>query len=142
MDQEYETEEEDEHFSFFRPNRPFRIHDTPETVVRRVRSFRRELGAPPRWQDRDLLLVKYIDDFNCCEKIDISSAPFTLSQKKKLIEAETERTTALYREIKERAGEIGMRINNKKTQVLCVSPSVESRVDAILRPSELSLIHI
>ena len=110
-----ESEDEEEPFTFFRPNRPFRIHDTPESIVRRAGSFRRVLGPPPRWSNCKLLLIKYIDNFNCYEKIDTFAAPFTLSQQKKVISVQAERTTALYQELKKRANSIGMRINNKKT---------------------------
>ena len=113
--------EDEEPFSFFRANRPFRIYDTPETVVRRASSFRRELGVGQKWHDRDLLLVKYIDDFNCCEKINTFSAPFALSQQRKVITVTAERTKSLYKEVRDRAKSIGMKINNNKTQVLCIS---------------------
>ena len=95
LDLKYDGDEADEPFNFFPPNRPFRIYDTPENIVRRTRSIKRVLGTPPRSSDRDLLLVKYIDDFNCCEKLDTFSAPFALSQNKKVISVQAEQTTSL-----------------------------------------------
>ena len=121
LEDQNEGTEEDDSFSFFRANRPFRVYDTPEEIVRRASSFRRELGVRNKWQDRNLLLVKYIDDFNCCEKIDTFSAPFALSQNKKVISVTAERTQALYQEVRDRAEAIGMKVNREKTQMLCIS---------------------
>ena len=78
--------------------------------------------------------MKYIDDFNCCEKLDKFAAPFTLSEQKKVISVTAERTSSLYGELKRRASGIGMKINNKKTQLLCITAAKDSKVEAILRP--------
>ena len=48
---------------------------------------------------------------------------------------EAGRTGHLYREVKKRAEQIGMKINNKKTQELCISGSNESFITANVRPA-------
>ena len=52
-----------------------------------------------------------------------------------MITVEAERTTLLYRELKDGASGIGRKINSKRTQVLCISSSTESRIDVLVCPS-------
>ena len=57
-------------------------------------------------RERELLLVKYIDDFNCVEKVGLDAAKYIYSQNKTKAQITLARTTKLYEEVKSRAAAI------------------------------------
>ena len=112
----YESSDEDDLPPRRVPNARRRIQDTPDPECS---PDRQHDTAPDR--ERDLLLVKYIDDFNCVEKVGLHAAKYTYPQNKTQAQITLARTTKLYEEVKTRAGAIGMKINGNKAQTLCLS---------------------
>ena len=74
------------------------------------------------------MLIKYIDDFNAIKKIFKKNAVLQLSQKKPASGVCAIKSEVLYNEVKNRAASIGMRVNSKKIQMLCIAPTGASDV--------------
>ena len=78
------------------------------------------------------MLIKYIDNFNAVEKIFKINAVLQLSQKKPASGVRVIKSEVLYDEVKNRAASIGMRVNSKKTQMLCIAPTGASDVSTFI----------
>ena len=64
---------------------------------------------------------RYIDDFNAVEKIYKKNPVHLFSTTKPASAVRAIKSEILYEEVKHRADSIGMRVNSKKTQLLCIS---------------------
>ena len=92
-----------------------------------------EIDAP--WKEEEWL-DKYVDDVEYGEKhfIDKCISTFTSSKEARLIHAAG--CQSMFRRIETNAGHIGMRVNSSKTQLLCISPSINYEISSYFRPSD------
>ena len=82
-----------------------------------------------RETNKEMETFVYIDDFNAIERIELVNAPSHITTKKTVIEAQPAKSERLFGRIGNLAQEIGMQVNNTKTQMLCIHPCVHN--DAI-----------
>ena len=117
-----DSDDEAASFRFFRP-RTQRIYDDDTLYPPATQAEIDEAGGttPYRWEDREVLLIKYIDDFNAVEKIYKKNPVHLFSTTKPASAVRAIKSEILYEEVKHRADSIGMRVNSKKTQLLCIS---------------------
>ena len=79
-------------------------------------------SVAPRWKSKDIkVVVKFVDDQTSAEKLDVSnSIEMTINGRnigvKRALKSEKQ-----FRTIERNAGMIGMKVNNDKTQLLCLS---------------------
>ena len=85
------------------------------------------LRKQPSWKSRPVEVVKYIDDALILEKVDVYREPLldTAEGRKKVVDAS--RSEAMFRRIASRAELRGMKVNEEKTNVLCVTDSIAFR---------------
>lgn len=110
----------DESVRFFRYNRPFVLDSSSEEEMMNQQAIDEILGPLPRWEDIPISIQCYIDDFNNIEKVKItgSVSHITVNGTKTLVHAP--KSQQLFVEVKNEAEENKMRVNNKKTQMICI----------------------
>ena len=89
-------------------------------------------NLPTNWVDKKLFDCVYIDDYNTVEKILVKNSPLHISQNKQKILVHAPKTERRFARLSGKADEIGMIINKKKTQLLCVSGRNDSVVNAYI----------
>ena len=119
-------------FRFFRPN-PRRITDELERSLRMPQAERDAiLGIPENWISKPATVMAYIDDLNVIEKIRHSDAVANFSVHKQVTHAHAPQSESFFKQISVRAAELKMRVNEGKTQVLCISSSKSSTVKSYI----------
>ena len=81
---------------------------------------------------KELAKLVYIDDFNSIEKIRISGAQSHITTKKRVIKANAPKSEQLFEKIGVMASEINMRVNQSKTQLLCIHANKNSVVNSYI----------
>ena len=104
-----------------RPNQ--RLLDTTVESVRASQSLIEELTGAEPWSRTSPSVRAYIDDFNVVERVRTSTALCHISASKTEYKAHAPGTEKLIGKVKKTAEEIGMVVNEKKTQLLCIHPS-------------------
>ena len=118
-------------FRFFR-HREARLYDEETFHDPEQGEIDAACGDPPnRWTDVNLSLLKYIDDFNGVEKLYKKSAVLTLSEKN-VASVRAFKSEILYGQVSARARTIGMKVNERKTQMLCIFPSGDSNISTYI----------
>ena len=74
----------------------------------------------------------YIDDFNTIEKVLISNAKSHLTTNKRKINIHAPKSEAQFNVVKSLAEELKMRVNCKKTQVLCIHANKDSEISSYI----------
>ena len=69
-------------------------------------------------------VASYIDDLNVGEELDIDSGTSTFSTRKEQRLIKAKNSEEIYNNIEVNGSEVGMIINSKKTQLLCISDSI------------------
>ena len=72
---------------------------------------------PYRWEEKRLFDCVYIDDFNTIEKILVKNSPAHISEQRQTIKVHAPKSEIRFKQLCNKATEIGMKINHKKTQV-------------------------
>ena len=93
----------------------------------------RELGIPHNWQEHEPEIFIYKDDANAVEKIRVPGSIVEISEKKQVAKVHAQKSEEIFETVSLRAAEIGMRVNEKKTQLLCVSASTYTEVNSYIR---------
>ena len=91
----------------------------------RLNSF---FGRPNNWVEEPLSDYVYIDDYNAVEKVQLKFSPSVISERARKVFVHEEASEGRFKQIETRAHEIGMRVNVKKTQLLCVSGNTDTAV--------------
>ena len=91
------------------------------------------VGLPAGWTDQPLSTKVYIDDLNNIEKVKQSTAVCTLSEAQTTILPHAIQSEKNFNTIKKKAENIGMRVNEQKTQLLCISGTNYSDVKSYIR---------
>ena len=117
--EESEDTSDDERIDFFRWFNPRRINDTVQSFLADQDEINRFTGSD--WASRAPVVKGYIDDFNVVEKINEkdSISHITTGKTTKRIHAPASQST--FEEINRTAGDLGLKVNSSKTQILCIS---------------------
>ena len=91
------------------------------------------ISPPPRWDKSGVESFNYVDDQTLLEFSPISTAVSDISTKKESRHVHAQKLSSEYIRTESWAEEIGMKLNLKKTQLLCVSDSINYEIDAYLR---------
>ena len=119
-----DDEGQDDSIRFFRLRRARVLDDTK--VQPRVSQEQLDAASgtiPTKWEDKDMLVIKYIDDFNGVEKVFKDNPIMTITSGKTEAEVKAIKSKVLYAHVQSKAGDIQMRVNAKKTQMLCITSS-------------------
>ena len=92
-----------------------------------------ELGVPERWRRIPIKNYKYVDDQTIVEVVPLSSAVSSITTRKEERYVHAGELSKEYTNIDDAATKIGMSLNLKKTQLLCVSDAKNYRVNSYLR---------
>jgi hypothetical protein len=78
----------------------------------------------PTWVEKDLVTRTYIDDGITIEKLNMKAQPLLQKDGKQFKNPLAEKTQARLNTVKRRAAERGMKVNEKKTEIACVSSAL------------------
>ena len=81
------------------------------------------IGIPDRWRHTPIETLCYIDDFNCVEKVRLADCVSHITQAKRKCLVHAIQSEGLFLQVKRKSEEKNMKINEKKTQLLCVTAS-------------------
>ena len=81
----------------------------------------------------------YIDDFNAVEALNLRDAPAHYTTSKAQIHVTAKKYERLFNRINNLAEDIGMVVNGKKTQMLCVNACKHNNVSSVIRSEELEI---
>lgn len=112
----------DDTIRFFRNRRPFELDSSAEASFMMNQSgIDRFLGIPDRWTEEEVEIRCYIDDFTTIEKVKVvgSVSHITTGTCKTLVHAN--KGQAVFMNTGALARERNMKVNGKKTQMLCIS---------------------
>lgn len=129
------TEEDDvlaPNFIYFRPRN--RINDTELSDIANQGEIDRVMRPIPGWIDLPLNIKVYIDDRNSIEKIKQINSISIISEGKRDLKVHSPKTETFFKLIYKKAEEIKMLVNQKKTQMLCISASTDTVV-SYMRPN-------
>ena len=125
-------------FEYFREYRNAynRIEDTPDHIsFDTLDGLEMNANNPPKnhWKKLDDEALKYVDDILSTEHMPITSAYniFSTHRPEAILHARGCQT--FFNTIKENASEIGMTVNDQKTQLLCINAVHDRKVDAYIR---------
>ena len=130
--EEEEYEIRASNFIYFNPAN--RIDDTVVSVQAGQNTINEEFGYPEGWTEHPATIKVYIDDLNSIEKINQMNAISLISANKRELKVHSPMIERLFENISERADEIKMRVNQDKTQVLCIHASIHDNVTCYIRP--------
>ena len=86
-------------------------------------------------RDRNKWSLMYVDDLNIGEVHDTLAAKSTFSQHKEEKMIHAKYCEEMFRTIERNSREIGMRINESKTQLICVSDNNHANIKSYIRPN-------
>ena len=131
-DSSYDSDREDGfNFRFFRKrNNP--LDDTEVSVRMTQDEIDAALGVPERWVSVPAGTKAYIDDLNIVEKIRHSDTISHISQSKQSVSAYAPQSECIFSTISKRASELKMKVNEGKTQILCISAAKNSQVSSYI----------
>ena len=114
----------DESIRFFRTRRPMGLESSDdESYLMNQSGIDEILGVPDRWKNEQIDVSCYIDDFSCVEKVRAIGAitHISINPTKTLVHAP--QSQSVFLDVRRRADLRKMIVNNKKTQMLCVTGS-------------------
>ena len=88
------------------------------------------LDEPGNWKSLEPWTGKYVDDVNIEERLFLANATSVFSHLKERKTVRAVRCEEIFNTIAENASAIGMKVNPKKTRLLCVSSAIHSNVEA------------
>ena len=124
--------EDGPNFRFFREKRVRVLDETEISFRASQRDLDEEIGVPDNWEHKEAEVKAYIDDLNVIEKVRHVGGISTFSVNKPTVHAHAVQSENYFGAISTRAAELDMRVNAAKTQVLCISSTLNSRVDSYL----------
>ena len=128
---ELESSSDEDIYPFFRArNDPFETTTEDQTMEDTININREALTGD------ELRSMVYIDDFNALERLRITNAPSHITMGKRQITVNAPQTEMLFEEIQQPAGRIGMKVNNKKTQMVCIHPYSSDSITSYIKAGE------
>lgn len=114
--------------------RPFRINDSVLSTRADQTEINRHCGVPDHWTPDTIATMAYIDDLNCVEKVQETNSACIISTNKRQLLVHAPGTQNFFEQATDRSGELGMRVNSKKTQLLAISANYDDDVKTYIRP--------
>ena len=102
-----------------RPNQ--RLLDTTIASQQASQSAMEDFLELAQWNRKTPAIKSYVDDYNVIEKVRASTAVGHYSQGRTTYKVRATQSENIVDKVGDKAGEIGMIVNEKKTQLLCVS---------------------
>ena len=121
-----------ENFFYFAPIR--RIEDSVLSTRATQAEIDARLGVPENWAESPLTMLVYVDDMNCIEKVKQVNAVSEVSEKKRLLKTHATKIETFFEEVSRVADDIDMKVNQSKTQLLCISAAINDNVVTYMRP--------
>ena len=90
------------------------------------------LGIPENWTNVPAKVLAYIDDLNVVEKIRHCDAVSDISTKRQLTHVHAPQSESFFNNIANRASELGMKVNEQKTQILCISAAKTADISSFV----------
>ena len=121
-------------------HRPFRIEDTfvnEDSFTLTSHQMAASTTLTKRWRERPLDPLKFVDDFMGIEKINTELGYAMLSTRKPSLILHAAKCEEFFAKVKAKAEGLGMRVNDAKTQLLCISGSQQNVVNAYIRQDTL-----
>ena len=132
--------DQDESFDFFRiRRRNFLDSSTEEDEPRNNSSIQRIAGVDS-WNNKFITSCVYIDDYNAIEKINTRNAVSHISTSRRKLQVHAAKSEYVYKEAAELATEIKMRVNQKKTQMLCMHPFTSEDITSFISTIEGKIV--
>ena len=97
------------------------------------------ISANPRvskWKNIPQSVKKYVDNLTAIEKLCVNAGIITISQRKQSIDLHAVQCESFFKVVRENAAKIGLTVNGKKTQVLCIQTSTTSDIRCYINDSE------
>ena len=118
-------DDEDEiRFFRFRRARSFDSTDDEQMETLDEEEIDYLMGRPERYQSTEERKFVYIDDYNCVEKVRQRDAVYNITGRRgRVTKAHAKKSERVFNTLVENAGAIGMQVNHRKTQMLCISAS-------------------
>ena len=132
--EDYESDDDDMLAACFNTAPKNRINDTVISDIASQSTIFREVGRPERWHDTDLEVKIYVDDLNVLEKTCQEGAISHISTNKRQLKVHAPKVESFFERVYVAAEEMNMRVNQKKTQILCMSAALNDDVAAYIRP--------
>ena len=128
----------DREFNFFRPRRRNPLDDTQLSE----RLTADEIAANLSLDDVDQAptVKSYIDDFNIIEPLDTGRSTAHVTARKTMTKIHAQRCEEAFEDITEKATEINMIVNAKKTQMLCINPNPSCKMTSYIRPNNGEIV--
>ena len=98
--------------------------------------WQEEIPIPGRWTEKDIAAAKYIDDLTSIEKLYFPSSYSVFSQNKPVQMVRAKLSEKFFDTVTKNAKMIGMAVNTKKTQMICVNAAVDSVPKTYMKTSE------
>ena len=116
---------EDGSFHFFRNRRRLSFDSSDEEHLERIQ-------VPNSVCVEPISTFVYIDDFNTVEKIKIQDARSHITTNKREIVIKAAKSEAQFEKVRDLAESLNMRVNGKKTQILCIHANNDSKVTSYI----------
>ena len=109
--------------------RPLQIDDTDSSSDTLMNTqINEQQQRPSNWKHLPHSALKYVDDFIGIEKLFQGNGHFILSERKRALKIHATQSEDFFVTVKSAAEEIWMTVNEKKTQMLCITAAVNSMV--------------
>ena len=138
IDSETDDDQADDSFVYFRSSRrPLnRIDESDDDLS--VRSLdasimNEHFPRPSNWIDKDFGTLKYVDDFLAHEKLALINGYTIFSEQKQKRILHAKQCQEFFVGVKERAAKVGMKVNDNKTQLLCINAARDSDTSSYIR---------
>ena len=122
----------DDSFVFFKTKKPNPLDDTVVSVRAEQEEIEKELGIPDKWINVPAAVKAYVDDLNIIEKIRHSDAVSHITQDKQCCMAHAPQSQCIFKQLCSRTDEMSMKVNEQKTQVLCISAAKTAHVTSFI----------
>ena len=96
-------------------------------------------SPPPEWEKFPTWTDKYVDDANVGEHHYAKQATTLVSTRKEKRTIHATGCEALFTTIKNNAESVGMRVNNSKTQLLCIHPNPNIETESYINADDMQI---
>ena len=127
---DYESDEEDFRFFRLRDLHSFDSTDSGDAEV---------VNVPDTLCPDQVTTMVYIDDYNSIERVKVSEAESHISTSKRKIRILAQRSEKVFDEVQLLANEINMKVNSKKTQMLCIYSNYANELSSYINTNATTI---
>ena len=98
-------------------------------------SINRALGISSQ-PNRKVVNYVYIDDYNAIEQLYIRNSKSHITQGIRTIQTHAEQSETLFKKVQSLAHDINMKVNETKTQLLCIHPFKNDTVSSYIKTQD------